>query len=186
MSRITLAVNPRRRRRTRRRRPAYFPPATSRRPRRRNPTLRIANPKFGGGVMDLIMPALMVSLGAVAGTVLPRTLKVVKPDASKTMLALAAIATGVGLGMVGKQFLGRDNSKMLALGAMSAGVSTFLNQVLPPNLRISGIGQGTELVTEADVDAEIRRLAAGGIGDVTQDPFSTFAGVEDYAMSTLP
>jgi uncharacterized protein YebE (UPF0316 family) len=128
--------------------------------------------------MGLLTPALMVSLGAIAGTVLPRMLKVVKPDADKKMFALAAIGTGIGLGMVGGKIVGKKNAEMLALGAVSAGVSTFLNQVLPANLRISGIGQGVEIVTESDIDAEIRKLAAGGIGDGS-DVFDTFAGTVD-------
>jgi len=195
----TLAVNPRRRRRRaaprpRRRRssPIGFAP----RRRRRNPTLRIANPG-GGGVVGMLTPAVMVALGAIAATVLPRTLKVLKSDASKTTAALAAIATGFALNMVGGKFLGRKNAEMLALGAMSAGLSTFLNQVLPAGMRLSGVG---DVVTEADIDAEIRKLAAGGmmgVGDTTQEAFSSFAGdgddpysvaiagADDYAMSTM-
>jgi hypothetical protein len=145
----------------------------------------------------MLTPAVMVALGAIAATVLPRTLKVLKSDASKTTAALAAIATGFALNMVGGKFLGRKNAEMLALGAMSAGLSTFLNQVLPAGMRLSGVG---DVVTEADIDAEIRKLAAGGmmgVGDTRQEAFSSFAGdgddpysvaiagADDYAMSTM-
>jgi len=133
--------------------------------------------------MGLLTPALMVSLGAIAGTVLPRMLKVVKPDADKKMFALAAIGTGIGLGMIGGKVVGKKNAEMLALGAISAGVTTFLNQVLPANLRISGVGQGIEVVTESDIDAEIRKLAAGGISGA--DVFDTFAGDDQPVMATF-
>jgi hypothetical protein len=142
---------------------------------------------LGNIVGDLLMPGLMVSLGAIAGTVLPRTLKLAKPGADKKQLALLSIGTAVALGIVGKRFLGAGNAKFLALGAASAGISALVNDMLPVQFRVSGIGQ--EIVTEADVDAEIRKLADGGVGNVyVPDITTTFAGVgeiDDDIISTF-
>jgi len=159
-----LVVNPARRRRRapakRRRSPARRRRTRSRR-RRRNPsigTLRVANPR--GGIMELLMPALFASVGAIAGTAIPRLTKLVKEGASTNMIALGSVGTGLALGMFGPRFMSREMSGAMALGAISSGVTTMTNKFLPEKLRISGLG---ESVSESDINREIEALL--GMGD---------------------
>jgi len=169
----TLAVNPRKRRRRRRR--AAPRRAPRRRRRRSNPnTLRIANPRGIGGIQNLLMPALMVAVGGVASRALPGLLKL--PVNTRNQKAFAAIGTGIAMSLIGANFLGRKNAESLALGAIAAGVGLFVDQFLPANLK----GLGQEVITEAEVDDEIRALTDGveglGLGPFGMD-VSTGPGI---------
>lgn len=205
----SVAVNPfenprrrrKRRRSHRRRRRSYR--------RRRNPsTLSIVNPRRGGGrglggIAGLLMPAGMVAAGQVLGQVLPA--KLLKMDATKPKAQRLAASAGVGIVamMIGARFLGRENAKYLALGALSSAIGSALTNVLPPDWRMSGLGQ--ELVTEEDINEEIRRMAGAGVAayevmgedelpeelegfGYSEDDVSEVSGLGDdaYSEETIP
>jgi len=122
------------------------------------------------------MPAALVSLGTVIGNVVPTKLMRMGPGTAPNMKALAAIGTGLAIQMLGAQFLGKTNATNLALGAVASGVSVFIQRVLPQDFRISGLGQGTELVSEEAINDEIRQIAVAGLGQNEEFALTTVAG----------
>ena len=128
------------------------------------------------------MPAVMVSMGAVMAKALPGLLKL--PVSTRNQKAFAAIGTGLALSMIGANFLGKKNAEGLALGAISSGVGVFLDQFLPAQFK--GLSEEGQLITEAEIDQEIRELADGG---VALGPFGADVttleglGIEDEEIS---
>lgn len=174
-----LMMNPRRRRVTRRRRRSY-----GRRPvrRRRNPgVLEIVNPRrrsyrnprFGGGggagLQGLLTDGVMIALGGVLGNMIPAKLLKIDATATTGKRAMAAVGTGVVLGMMGRKFLPGNMARNLALGAVAAGAGMFATK-WTGTAGLGSFGLGKEL-TDAEIDREISSLVSGpgyGVGTVEE------------------
>jgi hypothetical protein len=153
--------NPRRKRRRRAKRANPFENPRKRRRGRRGRSFRFAGAKRLD-FKDLLMSAAFVSGGAILARLLPERVFKIGPESGRTKRALAAIGTGGAIAFIGSKYIGARNAQMLAIGGISTGLNMLVEEKLPAGMRVSGL-YGPEELSDAQLDAELRKLSAGEV-----------------------